>query len=272
MISYQLSLLNFIPGITPPDPRKDLIGCKAAQKHWKTEGGYTAELRPGNVIEIKESRCKICGMRLVRIGANKREPILDDNFGKHEFIIRRKRCKRCGEKTPDLHGWVEKGHVFQESFKRKARQLHAQGFNVAQIKKSFSVCNNIEVSRSIIQEWIDKPATQLRALHESTKLPTSGHVHNDETFPKIWGVQHYLQMTIAIVYGLVLGTTTVSENTKSVTKRHLRQVEETHKFKINTVMSDGTKKFGREAPIRARHFSAGAYPCGNRRIHGPAAG
>ena len=123
--------------------------------------------------------------RLVRNGYNDRIAILDNGLGKLEFCIQRKRCPRCGEIKPDYSKFVPKYGNYHENYKRRARQHHMEGLMPPQIQRVFKIDFGIQISLTIIVNWVNKIAKPLRKTLQETTVPSSGYWGYDEIHLRI---------------------------------------------------------------------------------------
>jgi len=184
-IKIEQSTLNkFLPNL--PNPKKcSLLTELERREALSNKKGYTLRMKRDGTVYIKESHCLTCGSRLVKNGSNSRIAILDNGLGRHEFRIQRKRCSKCGEIKPDYSQLAPKYGIYNENYKRRARQHYMEGLMPSQIKRVFRIDFSIEISKSTIVNWINEVAEPLRKMLKETPVPSSGYWGYDEIHLRI---------------------------------------------------------------------------------------
>ena len=195
-INIEQSTLNkFYPNL--PEPKKpDLLVKKDKSDLMTCDSRYNLRIESGNTIEIEQTHCLDCNKRLKKNGFNNKVAILDEGVGRHEFRLHRKRCDDCGEIKPDYSKLAPKYGNYHENYKRRARQHYMAGRNPAQIKKTFKIDFGIDISKSIIVNWVNEVAEPLREVLETTPVPSSGYWGYDEIHLNIKGKKKYALNTV----------------------------------------------------------------------------
>jgi hypothetical protein len=195
-IKIEQSTLNkFFPNL--PKPTEDSLPAQIDKRMaFLKEDQYTLRMSRDGTVCIKETHCLTCGKRLVKNGRNPRIVIFDNGLGKQQFRLHRKRCKKCGEITPDYSKLAPKNSNFDENFKRRARQHYMEGLMPSQIKSVFKIDFGIDISKSSIVNWVNEVAEPLREVLEETPVPSSGYWGYDEIHMKVKGKKKYAINTV----------------------------------------------------------------------------
>jgi len=241
----QTSLNKSLPQLPPVNPQKDYIALSELVDGQRIKSLYSISIREGNIMEINEHRCKVCGKKLLDNGFNKRIIELDLGVGRFVFHLHRKRCPACGEIKPDLSSIVRGGAIYHENYARRARQHYKDGLTPIQIQRAFIVDFNVKISQSTIVRWVNLAAQPLREMLERTPVPSSGFWSYDEIHMRIRGEKCYDLCTIDTVTGFIPGNEISPELGRRVGKKFLTNAKRHRQLSIEMLVMDGTNVLGK---------------------------
>ena len=247
----QCTLNKFFPNL--PEPKNHSLLAELERRKALSIGKrYTLRMKRNGTIYIKEMHYFTCGSRLVKNGYNDRIAILDNELGKHEFRIQRKRCPRCGEIKPDYSKIAPKYGNYHENYKRRTRQHHMEGLMPSQIQRVFKIDFGIEISLTTLVNWLNKVAKPLRKTLKETPVPSSGYWGYDEIHLRISKERMYAIDTVDVNTRFV-PVAKISENMgRDKGREVLMEGKRGKNLWINGLMKDCTTNLG--GLFRTRSF------------------
>ncbi|MFW9988342.1 MAG: hypothetical protein ACFFC3_06785 [Candidatus Odinarchaeota archaeon] len=244
----QTTLIKFLPRLKINPLTTDV---KRSDSHL-TDTSYSLRMTPDFTIYIKETHCLRCGKRLVGNGNNPRIAILDMGRGRREFMLHRKRCKRCGEIKPDYSKIAPKYGNYHENYKHRARQHYMEGLNPAQIKKVFKIDFDIDISKSSIVKWINQATESLREVLRETPVPSSGYWGYDEIHMNIKGKKRYSINTVDMNTHFIPVAKVMPNMGRTTGMTVLKEGRKNAQLWINGIIKDCTTNLG--GLFRTRSF------------------
>ena len=244
MLTKQTTFNNFCDFLPDPRPITAREALKREVERRAGMHGSVVVLKRCDVLEAAETRCVMCGKRLVYNGYNDRTVIHDFGLGKRHYRIHRKRCPDCGDVQLDLTFMVQKYKRYAESYIRRARQHHVSGLYPKRTVLAMQADFRTRIPRTTVVTWVNKMRAPLRELHSQTYLPMSGYLHHDESYLKIRGHVAYVQESIDSITGMALASTISVKNDRSAVTRHLSSIKHGDSMRIKSLVMDGTAKLG----------------------------
>ena len=242
--SKQSTLHKFFPSLSYlPLNRSYVIDQETSQMNIPPSP-YHYELHPDNRIEIQETHCLTCNMRLVKNGFNNRFIIFDQNRGTYHFLLHRKRCPFCGEIPINLSQFAPKFGNYNENFKRRCRQLYMEGLTPTQIQQSFHKLCDIWISKSSLVNWINTVADSIDQLMEKTIVPSSGTWAHDEIFLRISKKKEYALVLLDTTTNFVIRAKVSPSLDRGSGNIFLQEAKRKNRLPIKTIIKDGGMIFG----------------------------
>ncbi len=244
IVCNQTSLNNFFSSLVNK-PKKNLIGKLQSRRVTYLMGKpYKYELTQNDCIIIKDTHCHTCGKRLRKNGTNKRKVILDNGLGEHRLRLHRKRCPKCGEIPFEINNLAPKNGNYNETLKKKARQLAMKGFITREIRDSMEILLHQWVPKSSIEDWLAEPQEELAALLKDVPPPSSGYYGYDEIHLRINGEKWYAMILYDLKYKVPVYIKHVNSLDRREGKKFLSEARRRNKVKYKAIVKDGGKVFG----------------------------
>ncbi len=193
-----------------------------------------------------------CNSRLVKNGWNLRTAILDKGQGQCNFRLKRKRCPKCGEISPDFSKYALKYGNYHENYKRRARQHYMEGLMPSQIQRVFIIDFGIKISKSTIVNWINEITEPLREILKKTPVPSSGYWGYDEIHMRISGKKRYTIDTVDINTRFVPVAKIMKSMGRDAGREVLREGRRNAMLKIHGIVKDCSTNLG--GLFRTRSF------------------
>ncbi len=197
-----------------------------------------------NRIEIDQTHCLACNMRLFKNGFNDRFVILDKNEGSYHFLLHRKRCPNCGEISIDLSNFAPKFGKYHENYRHRSRQLFMEGFIPSQIQVSFKILYEIWIPKSTITVWINAITQSLDILLQKTLVPSSGYWAYDEIFLRTCKQKNFLLVLLDTTTNFVIKTKVIDNLKRGKGLVFLQEAKRHNKLKMKALIKDGGMMFG----------------------------
>ena len=148
------------------------------------------------VIQMVDPRCPSCGHPLSMWGTNPRTMILDQGHVPEIHGVQRYRCPIHGEVQMDLNSVIAPGCAYAENWRRRARQLVADGHTPPDVVRIFNKCFGCSPSESSIRGWVAEAADAAGITVHEGNVPTSGYYGCDEIHANLRGNRVYIQTSI----------------------------------------------------------------------------